>query len=209
MTRLGILIDLKRCIGCDACTMACKQERGTPTSVMLSRVFSREFGKFPNTKKFFLPILCNQCEEPPCMSACPSHAIAKRKDGIVVVIEDKCCGAQACVSACPYGAIFYSDGGKPSKYSDAPTELERYHRYEVNGMMKLPSAMKCDLCSARIDKGMEPACVVTCPTGCRIFGDLDNPSSKPNLYLHARIPQETPFPLRPDASTKPNVFYLL
>ena len=209
MTRLGMLIDLKRCIGCDACTLACKQEQGTPPNVMFARVFSREYGKFPSTKKFFLPILCNHCEDPPCIKACPSHAIVKREDGIVSVIEDKCCGAQACVSACPYGAIYYPDGGgRRPEYFDEPTDFERYHNYKENGMMKLPVAMKCNFCSPRVDKGMEPACVVTCPTGCRIFGDLDDPKSKPNMYLRNRMPKDTPFPLRPEANTKPNVVYL-
>jgi phenylacetyl-CoA:acceptor oxidoreductase subunit 1 len=185
MTRLGMLIDIKRCIGCDACTIACKQEQGTPPDVMFARVFSREYGKFPKTKKFFMPILCNHCEDPPCMKACPSHAIRKRDNGIVYVDEDKCCGAQACVSACPYGAIYYPDG-ESMKYFDEATELEKYH---FANKIKLPVAMKC-------------------PTGCRIFGDLDDPKSKPNAYLKDRSPQQDPFPLRPEANTKPNVLYL-
>jgi Fe-S-cluster-containing dehydrogenase component len=204
VTRLGMLIDLKRCIGCDACTIACKQEQGTPPNVMFARVFSREYGKFPKTKKFFLPILCNHCEDPPCMKACPSHAIQKRKDGIVYVDEDKCCGAQACVSACPYGAIYYPEE-RSMKYFDEATELEKY---QFEKKIKLPVAMKCNFCSHRVDNGMEPACVVTCPTGCRIFGDLDDPKSKPSLYLKERNPQETPLPLRPEANTRPNVLYL-
>jgi phenylacetyl-CoA:acceptor oxidoreductase 27-kDa subunit len=204
MTRLGMLIDLKRCIGCDACTIACKQEQGTPPDVMFARVFSREYGKFPNTKKFFLPILCNHCEDPPCMKACPSHAIQKRKDGIVFVDEDKCCGAQACVGACPYGAIYYP-AADSLEYFDEATELEKY---QFQRKIKLPVAMKCNFCAPRLEKGMEPACVVTCPTGCRIFGDLDDQSSKPNVYLRERTPNETPFPLRPEAGTKPNVLYL-
>ena len=203
MARLGMLIDLKRCIGCDACTIACKQEQGTPPNVMFARVFSREFGKFPKVKKFFLPILCNHCEDPPCMKACPSHAIRKREDGIVQVDEDKCCGAQACVSACPYGAIYYPED--QSTYFEEPTQLEKYH---FSKKVKLPVAMKCNFCSTRVDGGLEPACVVTCPTGCRIFGDLDDPKSKPSQYLRDRKPDTTPFPLRPEAGTKPNVLYL-
>ncbi len=203
LTRLGMLIDLKRCIGCDACTIACKQEQGTPPDVMFARVFSREYGKFPKTKKFFLPILCNHCEDPPCMKACPSHAIRKREDGIVQVDEDKCCGAQACVSACPYGAIYYPEDNMT--YFEEPTALEKYH---ISNKLKLPVAMKCNFCAHRVDKGMEPACVVTCPTGCRIFGDLDDQQSKPNKYLRDRQPQTLPFPLRPEAGTKPNVLYL-
>ena len=203
MTRLGMLIDLKRCIGCDACTIACKQEQGTPPNVMFARVFSREYGKFPKTKKFFLPILCNHCEDPPCLKVCPSHAIRKRDDGIVHVDEEKCCGAQACVSACPYGAIYYPE--ENSHYFEELTELESYYAMKK---MKLPVAMKCNFCAHRVDGGMEPACVVTCPTECRIFGDLDDPKSKPNVYLTQRQPKVNPVPLRPEAKTRPNVLYL-
>jgi dimethyl sulfoxide reductase iron-sulfur subunit len=201
-----MIIDLKRCIGCDACSLACKQEKGTPENVMLSRVLSREYGKYPSTKKFFLPLLCNQCEDPPCVSACPSHALIRQRSGVVSVIEDKCCGSQSCVSACPYGAMYYPGDGRGSKHRE-PTDLEKYHLY-TNGKLKIPVAMKCDFCSSRIVKGMEPACVVTCPTACRIFGDLDNPYSKPSTYLRDRLPRETPFALRPEANTKPNVLYL-
>ena len=145
MTRYGMVIDLKRCIGCDACTLACKQEKGTPQSVMLARVFSREFGKFPNTRKFYLPILCNHCEDPPCVDACPSHAMIKRKDGIVSVIEDKCCGAQACVSACPYGAIYYPADMKRSKLSEL-TDSRKVSNSKWNNEDPLRNEMRflCD-----------------------------------------------------------------
>jgi len=198
-----MIIDLARCIGCDSCTIACKQEQGTPPYVMFARVFSREYGTFPKTRRFFLPMLCNHCEDPPCLKACPSHAIRQREDGIVYVDEEKCCGAQACVSACPYGAIFYPEDGVT--YFDEPTELEKYHR---SRRVKLPVAMKCNFCMDRVDNGMEPACVVTCPTGCRIFGDLDDPKSKPSVYLKERRVQAIPVPLRPEANTKPSVRYL-
>jgi len=198
-----MIIDLARCIGCDSCTISCKQEQGTPPYVMFARVFSREYGTFPKTRRFFLPILCNHCEDPPCLKACPSHAIQKRGDGIVYVDEEKCCGAQACVSACPYGAMFYPQDGVT--YFGEPTELEKYH---ISRKVKLPVAMKCNFCMQRVDIGLEPACVVTCPTGCRIFGDLDDPQSKPNVYLKERRIHATPEPLRPEADTKPSVRYL-
>lgn len=198
-----MLIDLKRCIGCEACTIACKQEQGTPPGVLFARVLNHEYGKFPNAKRFFLPILCNHCKDPPCMKACPSHAIHKRKDGIVFVDEEKCCGAQACVSACPYGAIYYPK--ESLRYFDEQTELENY---EHSKRFKLPVAMKCNFCAQRVDKGLRPACVSACPTTCRIFGDLDKGDSEPNKYLKDRYPHVKPIALRPEANTRPNVLYL-
>lgn len=204
MTRLGMLIDLKRCIGCDACTIACKQEQGTPPDVMFARVLTREYGTFPTVKKFFLPILCNHCEEPACVTACPNEAIKKRLDGIVYVDEEKCSGAKCCVSACPYGAIFYPSEGNLF-YFGTPTDLEKYHSSK---RVKFPVAMKCNFCTKRVDQGLEPACVITCPSGARIFGDIDDPNSKLNMYLRERTPREEPTKLMPNAETKPSVMYL-
>ncbi len=204
MSHLGILIDLKRCIGCDACTIACKQEQGTPPDVMFARVLVREYGTFPTVKKFFLPILCNHCEEPACVTACPNEAIKKRPDGIVYVDAEECSGAKCCVSACPYGAIFY-----PSEdnlfYFGTTTDLEKYHSSK---RVKFPAAMKCDFCMKRVDQGLEPACVITCPSGARIFGDIDDPASKLNVYLRERTPLEEPIKLMPNAGTKPSVMYV-
>jgi molybdopterin-containing oxidoreductase family iron-sulfur binding subunit len=203
MVRLGMLIDLKRCIGCDACTVACRQENGTPSNILYARVYRQEIGTYPHTKRVFLPVLCNHCEDPPCLKACPSHAIYKKDDGTVLVDEEKCCGSRACLSACPYGAMFFweGDGGY---FPNATTPYEEFHRRD-----RYPkTAMKCTFCHHRLGQGLEPACVVTCPTECRIFGDLDDPASKPSRYLKERVPTVTPIPLRPDAKTRPNVLYL-
>lgn len=203
MTRLGMLIDLAYCIGCNACTVACKQEQGTPPGVMYARVLVREFGKYPRAGKIFLPILCMHCEHPPCMKVCPSGAITRTEDGVVLINEEICSGAQACVTACPYGAIFYPD--TLHTYFETPTPFEEYH---IQRRRKFPTAMKCNLCIQRVRDGKDPACVVTCPTDCRIFGDWDDPESKINKYLRERRPVAEPFPLRPDAGTRPKVMYL-
>lgn len=204
MTKLGMIIDTAYCIGCNACTEACKQEQGTPPDVMFARVNMKESGKYPNVKKQFLPLLCMHCEKPACMESCPSHAISKTPEGIVVVNEDKCCGAQACVSACPYGAIYYPTELK-TYFQDHVTPYENYH---IRKRINFPVAMKCNLCQHRVKDGKEPACVVSCPTECRIFGDWDDPKSKLYSYLENRREKEKPFALRAEAGTKPKVLYL-
>ena len=204
MTRLGMIIDLAYCIGCNACTIACKQEQGTPPDVMYARVLVREYGEYPNLKKIFLPLLCMHCEEAACMAACPSHAIVKTEEGVVIVDEERCCGSRACVSACPYGAIFFPEEFK-TYFPGVLTPFERYH---AEKRKKFPVAMKCNLCIHRVREGREPACVVTCPTECRIFGDWDDKQSKLYKYLEQRSPQDGLFPLRPEAGTKPKVLYL-
>lgn len=199
-----MIIDTTFCIGCNACTEACKAEQGTPPEILFARVNVREFGKYPNPKKLFLPLLCMQCENPACMQACPSHAISKTQEGVVVVNEEKCCGAQACVSACPYGAIYY------------PSELRTYHegaitpfeKHHIEKRINFPAAMKCNFCIHRVREGREPACVVSCPAECRIFGDWDDPKSKLHTYLANRRVKEEPFALRAEAGTRPKVLYL-
>lgn len=200
MVRLGMVIDLKRCIGCDACTVACRQEQGTPPEVLFARVYRRDIGTFPYTKRFFLPVLCNHCEDPPCVKACPSHAIHKTADGTVIIDENKCCGSRACVSACPYGAMFFQEDGH-TYFPQATTPYEEYHIRKRKPL----TAMKCNFCHHRLEANLEPACVVTCPTDCRIFGDLDDGNSKPNLYIKQR--GGTPMQLRPEAGTRPKVLY--
>lgn len=202
MVRLGMIIDLKRCIGCDSCTLACKAEQGTPKGVLFARVYRKLYGEYPKVKGFFLPVLCNHCENPACEKACPTRAIYRTKEGIVLIDEEKCSGVRACVSACPYGAIFFplEDGYFPGKM----TVYEEFH----NKYRKKDIALKCNLCYHRLKEGKEPACVVACPTECRIFGDLDDPNSKPNRYIRERKPPVKPLPLRPETGNKPKILYL-
>lgn len=200
MPRLGMVIDLARCVGCDACTVACQTENGTPQGIQYAPVFRKEIGKFPQAKVLFLPTLCMHCAEPPCMKACPTGAISKREqDGIVLVDQDKCCGSRACVAACPYGAMHFYDE-RLGMYGEEITEPEDYGLRNFT----VGTAQKCTFCSHRVDRGLDPACVVTCPTHCRIFGDLDDPQSKVSRLLRER----NSVSLRPDAGTGPSVRYL-
>jgi len=203
--RLGMVIDLDRCIGCDACTLACKAEQGTPGDVYYARVYKRVFGEYPNVRGFFLPVLCNQCENPACMNSCPAHAITITPEGVVVVDDDKCTGCKTCVAACPYGNMFLPDGYGKTYYNDYVTPIEEFHRK----YRKPNTAMKCDFCLHRVRQGLDPACVAACPAEARIFGDLDDPNSKPNKYIKERVPPATLFQLLPEAGTKPKVMYII
>ena len=218
MTRWGMVIDIGTCVGCQACTVACKTENQSPRDAWYAPVIEWESGVFPDATLNYLPTLCNHCEDAPCVTACPSGAITRRDDGIVIADEDPCIGSRACMAACPYGAInFFEDSGTASP----PTALagpqasvpERYaHEKHVHGAIS-----KCTYCAHRIDYGVEhglevgvhplatPACVVSCPAECRIFGDLDDPESNVSRYLTEKGPGEV---LRPDARTDPKTKYV-
>src|SRR5688572_29048139 len=171
------VIDHSRCIGCHACTTACKSENLVPLSVTRTYVKYVDVGEFPQTRRAFQVTRCNQCDDAPCTVACPTRAMYRRPDGIVDFDKSICIGCKACIAACPYDAIFIN----PDDHS----------------------AEKCNLCSHRIDAGLEPACVTVCPTGAIVVGDLDDPSS-----LVARIVQRDVVAVRrPEKETLPKVFY--
>ena len=199
MARKGIVIDLKRCVGCCACVMACKATHTTAKGVFWARVLERETGKYPSPKRTFLPVLCNHCAEPLCEQACPTGATSKREDGIVLVDYDKCIGCRACVEACPYEVRFFLRA-KRGYFPSGLTALEE------RGYQKIPVGVvqKCTLCAERVDSGLEPACVQTCPAEARHFGDLDDPYSEVSRLLRSRNPTQ----LRAELGTDPSVYYL-
>ena len=202
MPRLGMVIDLKRCIGCNACTLACKQENGTPEGVHYARVITREVGTYPKTKRTFLPVLCNHCDDAPCAQACPSGATWIRSDGLVLVDREKCIGCRACSVACPYmNRHFIEKGLLQHSYGTnglSPYEAVKFLEFEEG------TNTKCTMCAHRVDQGLEPACVVTCPTDARIFGDLEPDDGK----LQKLIRERKGWTLLPECNTKPSVFYL-
>ncbi|MDE2166996.1 MAG: 4Fe-4S dicluster domain-containing protein [Alphaproteobacteria bacterium] len=198
--RLGMVIDLKRCIGCYGCQIACKAEHGTPPGVFYARVLKREEGQYPNVKQFSLPVLCNHCEEPPCVDVCPTGASFKWSDGIVDIDHDKCVGCRACMMACPYNNRYFNDGNQ-NYFGDAgstPFERARAARHPTGVVMK------CNFCRDRVRAGKMPACVANCPTVARHFGDLDDPNSEVSRLIKER----GGFNLHPEAGTKPSVYYL-
>ena len=178
MPNYGFAIDLRKCIGCHACTIACKAEHDIPVGVNRCWVKTVEQGTFPDTRRFFFPVLCNQCDEAPCAKICPTNALFKRRDGIVDLYGDSCIGCRACMVACPYDQLFIDPNTR--------------------------TAEKCNFCANRVENELLPACVSVCPTECRIFGDLDDPASEV-AQIAAR---EMTKVRKPEKGTIPKVFYI-
>jgi Fe-S-cluster-containing dehydrogenase component/formate-dependent nitrite reductase membrane component NrfD len=171
------VVDQTRCIGCHACTTACKSENQVPLSVTRTYVKAVEVGVFPQARRFFQVTRCNQCADAPCVTACPTSAMFKRRDGIVDFDKTACIGCKACIAACPYDAIFIN----PEDHA----------------------AEKCNFCAHRIDVGLEPACVVVCPTQALIVGDAMDPHS-----LVSQVISRQPVTVRrPEKETRPQLFY--
>jgi molybdopterin-containing oxidoreductase family iron-sulfur binding subunit len=183
--------------------VACKQENSVPDGVFFTRTLSHEYGEYPNVKRVYIPTICNQCEDAPCEKVCPSGATYTRADGIVMVDGELCIGCSSCAVACPYDmrTMLESDSLTKGLFGIGnltPFEEQGYGRYKAG------TAVKCDFCSERVDAGLMPACVSTCPTNARIFGDLDDPSSAPSVLIRKRNGRQ---PL-PEKNTKPKVYYI-
>lgn len=175
--RWAKILDQTRCIGCHACSTACKSENGVPLGVNRTYVKAVEVGRFPAVRRAYQVTRCNQCDDAPCTIACPTQAMYRRADGIVDFDKSICIGCKACIAACPYDAIFIN----PEDHS----------------------AEKCNLCSHRVDAGLEPACVTVCPTGAILVGDLDDPASA----VARAVQRDVVAVRRPEKETHPKVFY--
>ena len=171
------VIDHTRCIGCHACTTACKSENVVPISVTRTYVKHVDVGVFPQARRAHQVTRCNQCAHAPCVTACPTAAMFKRSDGIVDFDKSICIGCKACMAACPYDAIFIN----PEDHS----------------------AEKCNFCAHRIDVGLEPACVIVCPTQAILVGDMNDSDS----YVAQIINRESVAVRRPEKETLPKLFY--
>ncbi len=176
--RYGFVVDNRICIGCHACSVACKAENQVPLGVFRTWVKSVETGRYPGTRRHFQVTRCNQCDNPPCVAICPVRALYRRRDGIVDFDSSRCIGCRACHQACPYDAIY--------------TDPDR------------GTAAKCHYCAHRVDVGMEPACVVACPSHAILAGDLDDPGSEVSRALR-REPVRV---RRPECGTTPKLFYV-
>lgn len=176
--RYGFIIDQRKCIGCHACTVACKQENGVALGNFRTWVKYTEKGAFPHVTRNFLVERCNHCDDAPCVNICPVTALWRREDGIVDFSGDRCIGCKSCMAACPYDAI----------YIDPDTH----------------TVGKCNYCSHRVDVGLQPACVNVCPVEAIITGDLDNPASRISQLLSV----EPAVVRRPEKGTRPKLFYL-
>ncbi len=198
--RYGMVIDLKRCIGCYGCQIACKAEHGTRPGTTYARVVKREWGTFPNVKRLSIPVLCMHCAEPPCVEVCPTGASQKREsDGIVFIEQSECVGCRACMMGCPYGARYFQDEERDYfGVGENEYEKSRYALHET-GVVE-----KCDFCRSRLAEGQEPACSANCMCKARIFGDLDDPDSEVSRLIR----KEGGFQLNPELGTDPSVYYL-
>jgi molybdopterin-containing oxidoreductase family iron-sulfur binding subunit len=200
MMRYGMVIDLRRCVGCNACTVACRAKNGTPPGIRFSRVEKQEVGKYPAARMEFRPMLCMHCQKPACLDVCPTGATHKRSDGIVLVDNKKCMGCRYCLLACPYEAR--QSLGKSENYfgSRPATPFERIKQ----GSFEKGTAVKCDFCADRIEEGLAPVCVATCPAQARTFGDLDDPGSD----VSVAIVRNRGMVLKEELGTGPSVYYI-
>jgi Fe-S-cluster-containing dehydrogenase component/formate-dependent nitrite reductase membrane component NrfD len=178
MPTFGFLIDNRKCIGCHACTVACKSEHEVPIGVDRTWVKYIEKGTFPNNRRLFTVMRCNHCDYAPCVTICPVTALYRRQDGVVDFNSDRCIGCKACLQACPYDALYID----PNSHT----------------------AAKCNFCTHRLEIGLEPSCVVVCPEQAIVCGDLDDPRSKLSKLIERHPVQVR----KPEKGTKPKLFYI-
>lgn len=176
--KFGFVIDNRKCIGCHACTTACKSEHQVPVGVNRTWVKQVEKGEFPNTRRLFSVMRCNHCTDAPCVEICPTEALYFRDDGIVDFNKDRCIGCKSCMQACPYDAL----------YIDPETH----------------TAAKCNYCAHRVDVGLEPACVNVCPEHAIISGDMHDPNSEITQLLSRQQVKVR----KPEKGTVPNLYYI-
>lgn len=200
--KLAMIIDKRRCYGCNGCTVACKQANATPPGTFYTRVLMQEKGNFPNANLVHMPMICMHCDNAPCVEVCPTGASKKTADGTVQVTASECIGCKSCMDACPYGSRFYNDPEKSVGYWDGKP-LSEYEK--VRSGEHIPEKVdKCTFCKPRRDAGLPPACVETCPGIARTFGDIDDPNSNVSKMFKKFKPK----PYKPEEGTKPNVYYI-
>lgn len=176
--RYGMVIDLRRCVGCHACTVACKAEFNVPLGVWRAWVRIKEGGEYPHTRRSFLPKLCNNCRNSPCIKVCPTGASYYDEDDVSSIDETKCIGCKLCVGTCPYKQRF------------------------INPVKKC--ADKCTLCMHRVRKGLVPSCVNTCVGRARVFGDFNDPDSEVSQLIRSNKVEV----LKAGLGTEPQVYYI-
>jgi molybdopterin-containing oxidoreductase family iron-sulfur binding subunit len=206
MAKYGMAIDLKRCYGCYACVMACKAENFTPPGVFWARLLKGETGEFPNTVRQALPVLCMHCDDPSCLTVCPTKATYQDDDGVVYVDKDKCIGCNYCAMACPYGARYMVEKWEGYFPEEIPlTEYDKLAKQMWEAKSGVGVSTKCDFCKTRRDSGeMEPSCVRACPALARTFGDLDDPNSE----ISVKVRRGRAYVLNPELGNKPKVHYI-
>jgi len=220
--RWVMVIDLRKCVGCHACTIACVAENKLPPGVVYRQVVEEEIGTYPNVSMRFTPRPCLHCDEPPCVDVCPVSATYKRPDGIVVVDYDRCIGCRYCMNACPYNSRYFDFGF--SQYEDTPQADSLILGREEGGVLEtVPSfeygekrvrqredspignVRKCHFCLHRLEVGELPACTATCIGRATYFGDSNDPDS----LVSQLIASPNVMRLREELGTQPKVYYLV
>lgn len=216
-----MVIDLRKCVGCHSCTIACVAENHLPPGVVYRPVMEEEIGTFPNVTRRFMPRPCMQCDNPPCTTVCPVNATYKDENGIVVVDYDQCIGCRYCVTACPYaartfdfGEMYTTGGPQESETMVGPVaaQYETATNYEYGDERErregeespIGNVRKCHFCLHRLEKGMLPACTTTCMGRATYFGDANDPDS----LVSDLIASPNVMRLKEELGTEPRVYYL-
>ena len=204
MKKLGIAINLERCIGCQTCANACKMQNNVPMGMIWNRVISVNadvidgaVGVYPNLTRSYMPIACQHCENSACLKVCPVGATYKDDMGRVEINYERCIGCRYCMAACPYNARVFN-WEQPKRDPDF-----NYGHKDVPVRAK-GVAEKCTLCKERTDQGLKPMCVKVCPARARVFGDLDDPNSEISKLIRAKKAVR----LLEEKGTRPQLFYI-
>jgi len=216
-----MVIDLRKCVGCNACTVACVAENKLPPGVVYRPVLAEELGTYPRVTMKFLPKPCMQCDNPPCTPVCPVNATYKNEEGVVVVDYDQCIGCRACMAACPYASRTFDFGLTYTKATPdgfdfvlGQSNADDYERianveYGENRERKgnaspIGNVRKCHFCLHRIKDGILPACTATCIGRATYFGDANDPDS----LVSELIASPNVMRLKEELGTEPRVYYL-
>lgn len=212
--RWGMVIDLRKCVGCHACTVSCVAENKLPPGVVYRPVLDQEIGVYPNVTQRFMPRPCMQCDEPPCVPVCPVNATWMRDDGIIAIDYDQCIGCRYCITACPYSARTFDVGYTYTEDTPAqqPYELlpsfeygEARRREPGRDVSPVGNVRKCHFCLHRLENGQLPLCVSTCIGVANYFGDLNDPES----LVAEMAAKSNVVVLKEEMGTKPKVVYLV
>ncbi len=211
MTRYVMVADMNRCVGCQTCTAACKHTNATLPQVEWRKVLDIEWGEYPDAHRVFMPVGCQHCADPPCMSVCPSTATGQREDGLVTIDYDLCIGCGYCMVACPYQAR-YKVSEPHFAYGDTPmaSEAARFDEKRIG------VAQKCTFCADRVDDGLArgltpgldpdatPGCVNACIADALTFGDIEDENSNVSRLLE----ENTWFQMHAELETETGFYYL-
>jgi len=206
----GMLIDLRKCDGCDKCIEACRSVHNIPKFndlknqvdwiwlIDFENAFPEQYHKFmrEDLENRKVPILCNQCDNPPCVRVCPTKATWKREDGIVMMDYHRCIGCRYCMAACPYGSRSFN-WRDPRPYI---SKINEDYPTREKGVVE-----KCDFCAERLRENKQPVCVEACDRGAMIFGDLNDENSE----IRIKLKEEYAIVRKPSLGTHPNIYYII